>query len=624
MTSLIRCKHRSWWVWREATNLYWGQRRRLLHALRLLLTTSKRRAFRQWADLASIWRRELGGQWRYRRLCLAVGFGMWRVWWGLIAHTSEAAAHAHVQWRRRKLMLADGFRTWRSSWRVTAAGTHTSVSESEITAHARACAAVAHASKTLFTFTDANKTLSLATHPSGRPAPETALFTFTDTRATRDDAFLGARPLGSTNVVDSTGGSAPLWAATGGSAPLWATGGSAPLWAAAGGAAPLWATGDSAPLWAALRQEALRRALDAWTDQFMRRSAWRRAHEYAQLFFHNSLLSCALVAWATSGQRRRGASQTSPEAAAIHSSIHSSIHRTEATAVEEAAAQGKTSPIHSPIHRSMGTSPNRLVSESEKALSQRRLPNLASEKALYERRVAQMQGELRAAASSALLVGDRKLPLGVRPPCTALHGAVSSTPSMQLTQPTLQPTLQPDLQLPVPPAGAALSWAQPAVALNPQRGEALSWAQPAVALNPQREDRPNQLASPLTNQLASPLTNQWASPLTNQLTNHQGFEGMSSRPKIDPTNPSTFTNPSTRTNPSTYGRSPRSGLAALIAAGAAAGAAAQAHTPPDTLALAEIRSQGATPSSATSAISASTQQLHAVLMRSRHQLLRRV
>ena len=607
MTSLIRCKHRSWWVWREATNLYWGQRRRLLHALRLLLTTSKRRAFRQWADLASIWRRELGGQWRYRRLCLAVGFGMWRVWWGLIAHTSEAAAHAHVQWRRRKLMLADGFRTWRSSWRVTAAGTHTSVSESEITAHARACAAVAHASKTLFTFTDANKTLSLATHPSGRPAPETALFTFTDTRATRDDAFLGARPLGSTNVVDSTGGSAPLWAATGGSAPLWATGGSAPLWAtggsapvwaAAGGAAPLWATGDSAPLWAALRQEALRRALDAWTDQFMRRSAWRRAHEYAQLFFHNSLLSCALVAWATSGQRRRGASQTSPEAAAIHSSIHSSIHRTEATAVEEAAAQGETFPIHSPIHRSMGESPNRLVSESEKALSQRRLPNLASEKALYERRVAQMQGELRAAASSALLVGDRKLPLG-RPPCTALHSAVSSTPSMQLTQPTLQPTLQPDLQLPVPPAGAALSWAQP-----------------AVALNPQRRDRPNQLASPLTNQLASPLTN--------QLTNHQGFEGMSSRPKIDPTNPSTFTNPSTRTNPSTYGRSPRSGLAALIAAGAAAGAAAQAHTPPDTLALAEIRSPGATPSSATSAISASTQQLHAVLMRSRHQLLRRV
>ena len=550
-------------MWREATDL--EQRRRLLRALRLLLTRSKRRALRHWADLASISRRELGGQWRYRQLCLAEGYGMWRVWWEAIAHTSEAAAHAHDQWRRRKLLLADGFMTWRL-WHATTAGTHTSESacdsEREITARARA--AVAHATKTLFTFTDATKTLSLATHPSGRLAPETALLTDTP-RYAHHGAFLGARPLWSTAVVGSTGGSAPLWAA-----------------------------GGSAPLWAALRHEALRRALDAWTDQFMRRSARRRAHEYAQLFFHNSLLSRVLVAWATFVQRRRGASQTSPEAAA-----------------EEAAAQpgvvvGESSPF-------------RLVS--------------ASEKALYERRVAQMQGELRAAASSALLVGARKLPLGQPQspplPCTAL---VSSTSSPSL-QPALQPTLQPTLQ---PPAGAALSWAAPAVRVPhiapppsttaPPAGATLSWALPAVALSPKRGGRSNQLSSQstnqldssLTNQLANPLPNQLISPLTSQLTNHQGFESMSSRPKMEPTDPSTCN------NPSTYGRSPRSGLAALIAAGAAAGAASQAH------AQSPARSPGATPISsissisATSATSVSTQQLHAVLMRSRHQLLRRM
>jgi hypothetical protein len=116
----------------------------------------------------------------------------------------------------------------------------------------------------------------------------------------------------------------------------------------------------------------------------------------------------------------------------------------------------------------------------------------------------------------------------------------------------------------------------------------------------------------MTNELTIPLTNQLTSPLTSQLTNHQGLEGMSSRPKMDPS------------NPSTYGRSPRSGLAALIAAGAAAGAAAQAHV------QSPVRSPGATPISsissisATSATSVSTQQLHAVLMRSRHQLLRRM
>ena len=562
-------------MWREATDL--EQRRRLLRALRLLLTRSKRRALRHWADLASISRRELGGQWRYRQLCLAEGYGMWRVWWEAIAHTSEAAAHAHDQWRRRKLLLADGFMTWRL-WHATTAGTHTSESacdsEREITARARA--AVAHATKTLFTFTDATKTLSLATHPSGRLAPETALLTDTP-RYAHHGAFLGARPLRSTAVVGSTGGSAPLWAA-----------------------------GGSAPLWAALRQEALRRALDAWTDQFMRRSARRRAHEYAQLFFHNSLLSRVLVAWATFVQRRRGASQTSPEAAA-----------------EEAAAQPSVVVGES--------SPFRLVS--------------ASEKALYERRVAQMQGELRAAASSALLVGARKLPLGQPQspplPCTALVSSTSSPSLQPALQPTLQPTLQPPagaalswaapavrvphiappLSTTAPPAGATLSWAPPAVATlswAPPAGATLSWAPPAVALSQQRGGRSNQLTSQLTNQLDSPLTNQLTSPLTNQLTNHQGFEGMSSRPKMEPTDPSTCT------NPSTYGRSPRSGLAALIAAGAAAGAASQAH------AQSPARSPGATPISsissisATSATSVSTQQLHAVLMRSRHQLLRRM
>ena len=532
-------------MWREATDL--EQRRRLLRALRLLLTTSKRRALRHWADLASIWRRELGGQWRYRQLCLAEGYGTWRVWWEAIAHTGEAAAYAHDQWRRRKLLLADGFMTWRL-WHARAAGTHTSESaceitprsrrdhaesacenESEITAHARARAAVAHATKTLFTFTDATKTLSLATHPNGRLAPETALFTDTPHYA-HHGACLGARPLWSTAVVGAAGGSAPLWA-----------------------------MGGSAPLRAALRHEALRRALDAWTDQFMRRSARRRAHEYAQLFFHNSLLSRVLVAWATFVQRRRGASQTSPEAAA-----------------EEAAAQlgvvvGESSTIH-------------LVP--------------ASEKALYERRVSQMEGELRAAASSALLVGARKLSLG-RPqsppsPCTALVSSTSSpsAPAVRV------PPIAPPLSTTAPPAGATLSWAPPAVALSQQRG-----------------GRSNQLTSQLTNQLDSPLTNQLTSPLTNQLTNHQGFEGMSSRPKMDPS------------NPSTYGRSPRSGLAALIAAGAAAGAASQAH------AQSPARSPGATPississisaTSANSATSVSTQQLHAVLMRSRHQLLRRM
>ena len=556
-------------MWREATDL--EQRQRLLRALRLLLTTSKRRALRHWADLASIWRRELGGQWRYRQLCLAEGYGTWRVWWEAIAHTGEAAALAHDQWRRRKLLLADGFMTWRL-WHARAAGTHTSESacenESEITAHARARAAVAHATKTLFTFTDATKTLSLATHPNGRLAPETALFTDTPNYA-HHGACLGARPLWSTAVVGAAGGSAPLWA-----------------------------MGGSAPLRAALRHEALRRALDAWTDQFMRRSARRRAHEYAQLFFHNSLLSRVLVAWATFVQRRRGASQTSPEAAA-----------------EEAAAQlgvvvGESSTIH-------------LVP--------------ASEKALYERRVSQMEVELRAAASSALLVGAGKLSLGhpqsPTSPCTALESRTSSLSLQPDLQPTLQPALQPARQLPtipVPPAGAALSWAAPAVRVPPiapplsttapPAGATLSRAPPAVALSPQTGGRSNQLTSqltnqsdsPMTNQLTSPLTNQLTSPLTNQLTNHQGFEGMSSRPKMDPS------------NPSTYGRSPRSGLAALIAAGAAAGAAAQAH------AQSPARSPGATPISsissisATSATSVSTQQLHAVLMRSRHQLLRRM
>ena len=512
-------------MWREATDL--EQRRRLLRALRLLLTTSKRRALRHWADLASIWRRELGGQWRYRQLCLAEGYGTWRVWWEAIAHTGEAAALAHDQWRRRKLLLADGFMTWRL-WHARAAGTHTSESacekESEITAHARARAAVAHATKTL----------SLATHPNGRLAPETALFTDTPNYA-HHGACLGARPLWSTAVVGAASSSAPLWA-----------------------------MGGSAPLWAALRHEALRRALDAWTDQFMRRSARRRAHEYAQLFFHNSLLSRVLVAWAMFVQRRRGASQTSPEAAA-----------------EEAAAQpgecmGESSTIH-------------LVP--------------ASEKALYERRVSQMEGELRAAASSALLVGAGKLPLGQPQsppsPCTALVSSTSSpsAPAVRV------PPIAPPLSTTAPPAGATLSWAPPAVPLSQQRGG---------RSNQLTSQLTNQSDGPMTNQLTIPLTNQLTSPLTNQLTNHQGFEGMSSRPKMDP---------------STYGRSPRSGLAALIAAGAAAGAAAQAH------AQSPARSPGATPississisaTSANSATSVSTQQLHAVLMRSRHQLLRRM
>ena len=584
-------------MWREATDL--EQRRRLLRALRLLLTTSKRRALRHWADLASIWRRELGVQWRYRQLCLAEGYGTWRVWWEAIAHTGEAAALAHDQWRRRKLLLADGFMTWRL-WHARAAGTHTSEGaceiESEITAHAQARAAVAHATKTL----------SLATYPNGRLAPEAALFTDTPHYA-HHGACLGARPLWSTAVVGVAGGSAPLWA-----------------------------MGGSAPLRAALRHEALRRALDAWTDQFMRRSARRRAHEYAQLFFHNSLLSRVLVAWATFVfhnsllsrvllsrvllsrvlvawaafvQRRRGASQTSPEAAAEEAAAQPGV---VVGAAEEAAAQpgecmGESSTIH-------------LVP--------------ASEKALYERRVSQMEGELRAAASSVLLVGARKLSLGQpqspTSPCTALESHTSSLSLQPDLQPTLQPALQPARQpptIPVPPAGAALSWAAPVVrappiapplsTTAPPAGATLSWAPPAVALSQQRGGRSNQLTSqltnqsdsPMTNQLTSPLTNQLTSPLTNQLTNHQGFEGMSSRPKMDP---------------STYGRSPRSGLAALIAAGAAAGAAAQAH------AQSPARSPGATPISsissisATSATSVSTQQLHAVLMRSRHQLLRRM